>query len=77
MDATWDKTAQIIRDILKMPDLELTDNSSSNSIPEWDSLNHVMIVDQIEKTFEIKFSLDDMLSIDNMGNLVQLIQSKI
>ena len=76
MDNTLEVTKDIIRRVLKMPDLEITDNSSSDTIPEWDSLSHVMIIHEIEKKFDIKFSLDDMISIDSFGKLMNIIEAK-
>ena len=71
---------QILRDIFNtmFPNLlELNENSSSKDILAWDSLRHVMLITEIENQFEIKFDLDEMLSMKTFGEIRQNIASKL
>ena len=71
---------QKLRDIFytMFPNLsELNDNSSSKDIIAWDSLRHVMLITEIENQFEIKFDLDEMLSMKTFGDIRQNIASKL
>ncbi|MCF8380185.1 MAG: acyl carrier protein [Bacteroidales bacterium] len=56
---------------------DLKENTSSKDIPEWDSLRHVMLITEIENQFEIKFDLDEMLSMSSFGEIRQKVSDKI
>ena len=47
---------------------QINDDSGSESIPEWDSFNMYVLLNDIEKEFNIKFSLDETLEIKNVGD---------
>jgi acyl carrier protein len=49
--------------------LVLNENTSSNDIVSWNSLSHVILIDTIEKHFDIKFDLDAMLSMETFGEI--------
>ena len=71
---------QRLRDIFNamFPNLlELNENSSSKDILVWDSLRHVMLITEIENQFDIKFELDEMLSMKTFGEIRQNIASKL
>ena len=55
----------------------LNDELCADDIEEWDSLAQVQLVSLIQSTFNIKFSAKEMLSWDNVGQMVDSIQSKI
>jgi acyl carrier protein len=43
----------------------------------WDSLTHMVILTEIEKEFGIQFKLKEINKLKNMGNLIELITSKL
>ena len=67
----------IFRRVLKNEALLLTDDSSAETVPGWDSLSHVMLIAEIEKNFGIKFSLREMLSWKTVGKMIDCIEKKI
>lgn len=76
MDDIWEEIQIIVKNVLNTQELQLTQEMSSENIPEWDSLNHVLIINEIEKKFQIKFSLDDMLSLNTLGELTDMVRNK-
>lgn len=67
----------IFREELELDELELTDETTADDVEEWDSLSHVQLVVAMEKAFGIKFSSREILSWDNVGDLIDCIQGKI
>jgi acyl carrier protein len=71
------KLDEIFRDLFDLPDLELTPETSAADIEEWDSVNHVMLVVEIERQFKVKFHTAEIEEMKNVGDLVKLIINKL
>lgn len=68
---------EIFRDVLDNVDIELTDATSANDIEEWDSLAHVQLMDAIQNRFRVKISARDMVTWQNIGEMVDGIIYKL
>lgn len=68
---------EVFRDELELDDLVLEDETTADDVEEWDSLSHVQLVVALEKSFNIKFTSREILSWDNIGDLVDCISKKI
>lgn len=70
------KLTEIFRDLFELPDLVLNTGMSAEDIDEWDSVNHVMLVVEVERQFKIKFNTAEVEEMKNVGDLVKLIIGK-
>lgn len=79
MDETqiYAKLDEVFRDVFDEADIHLSPTLSAKDVDGWDSLTHIRLILTIEKTFKIKFSTSDIGKLENVGDLVALIQSKI
>ncbi len=50
---------------------------TANDVANWDSLTHMLMIGEVEKTFSVKFKLKELGKLDSVGSLVDLIESKI
>jgi len=66
----------IFSDVLDLPDLYLTAESSAQNVEGWDSLAHVTLVVAIEKRYNIKFALAELRNLKNVGEMADLIIKK-
>ena len=48
-----------------------------DDVDEWDSLSHVQLVAAIEDAFSIKFKSREILSWENIGDLIDSIEKKV
>lgn len=71
------RVQDVFREELELDDLVLNDETTADDVEEWDSLSHVQLVVALEKAFNIKFSSREILSWDNIGDLVDCICKKI
>jgi acyl carrier protein len=71
------RVQDVFREELELDDLVLNDETTADDVEEWDSLSHVQLVVALEKAFNIKFSSREILSWDNIGDLVDCIDKKI
>lgn len=67
----------IFKDVLDNGDIVLTEHTTANDIEEWDSLSHIQLIVEIEKHFKVKFSSTEILSWQNVGEMLLAIQSKL
>lgn len=66
----------IFIDVLEDDDIVLNYNTNADNITGWDSLNHVVLVVEIEKRFNIKFKLEEIQSFKNIGEICDNIFNK-
>ncbi len=67
----------IFRDILDLPDLQLTRESNAANVEGWDSLAHVNLVIAVEKRYKIRMALGELQDLRNVGDMVDLIRKKL
>jgi acyl carrier protein len=68
---------RIFRDITENHDLVLTRDLIADDVEGWDSLNHTLIIAAIQKQFNIKFTLPEVLKLENIGDLLDTINRKL
>tara|TARA_B100000927_G_C16459286_1_gene467184 strand:+ start:704 stop:910 length:207 start_codon:yes stop_codon:yes gene_type:complete len=67
----------IFSDILRCDEADINENSSADEIDQWDSLAHIKLILEIERQFDIKFSLGELQNLKNIKGLISLVESKI
>ena len=67
----------IFRDILENEEIILSNETTADDIEEWDSLSHIQLIVTIEKTFKIKFTSREILSWNNVGEMIICIAGKL
>jgi len=71
------KVQDIFRDIFDDISLEISDLTNANDIEDWDSLEQISILVAIEKEFGIKFSIDDVEQLENVGQTIDVVERKL
>lgn len=71
------RVEEIFREELEQDDLVLTDETTAENVEGWDSLSHVQLVAAMEEAFGIEFKSREILSWENVGDLIDSIQKKV
>jgi acyl carrier protein len=71
-----DKVNEVFKDMFDDDELVLTRGTTAKDVMGWDSLMHVRLVLQIEKTFNIRFLSSEVAALKNVGEFVDLINAK-
>jgi acyl carrier protein len=50
---------------------------SAHMVDEWDSLLHVKLILAVEKEFQIRFTLPEISSFQNAGDLIHAVSAKV
>jgi acyl carrier protein len=72
-----EKMHAIFLDELDLEELNLTEETTTLDIGEWDSLSHIQLSVAFEKAFQIRFTSSEMQSWKNVGEIVDCIASKL
>ena len=67
----------ILADVLDLPDLSVTQQTTAEDVEGWDSFNHINIVVAVESKFGIKFHTAEVEELRNVGDLVELVEKKL
>ena len=59
---------QIVSEVMNIPIEKISDSSGPESIPEWDSFNMFVLLAEIDKEFNVNFSLEETLQIKTIGD---------
>ena len=71
------KMNTIFCDVFDDDSMKIFDNMTSADIEEWDSLNHITLVVNIEKVFGLKLILSEVGKLENIGEMIELIFKKL
>lgn len=58
-------------------EIDLSRTTSANDIEKWDSLNHIVLIKNIEAEFQLEIDLFDIIEFENVGDIVAYLQKEI
>ncbi len=70
------KLKTVFEKVFQEKDLTITREMTAEDIEEWDSLRHIQLITEVEMAFGTKFRLREVLSMKNVGDLIDLIHTK-
>ena len=73
---TIEQLQAIFRDVFDDEDLPVNADTTANDIDEWDSLAHIRLILQIEKSFSLHFDASEIEKLENVGQMAELISLK-
>ncbi len=73
----YKKLDKVFQDVFDDADIHVTDATTSDDIEDWDSFEHINLIVAVEKEFGIKFSMGQTNKLKNVGEMVDLILSKL
>lgn len=71
------KLNEVFCDVFDNKDIVITEETVAEDIEEWDSLAHIQLAKELEKEFGIKLTAKEIMSWDNVGEMVDSIAYKI
>ena len=67
----------VARQVFARPDLTIARETVADDVAEWDSLSHMQLIMQVEKRFGIRLTIVDISGLENVGDLVDAVESKL
>ena len=75
MTAVKNKVYNIISETLKVDSNVIDDSMGPGDIEQWDSLGQIQLMSQIEKSFNVKFDVDQIMSINTVSDIVLILSN--
>ncbi|MGA7291956.1 MAG: acyl carrier protein [Terriglobales bacterium] len=72
--STFEQVRGIASDIFGVPTGKITDESSPETIENWDSIQHLNLVLAIEEKFGVQLEPEDIEQMKNIGAVVALVE---
>jgi|TARA_B110000495_G_C23038048_1_gene620851 acyl carrier protein len=70
------KVFEIVADVLNTKLEVLSDDTTQADIETWDSLNSLLLVNEIEKDFDVKFTIDEVIKIEKISDIKKILIKK-
>lgn len=78
MSDTRERCAMVMAKIMEIGQADVVDDSSPDTLDQWDSLSHVQLVLGLESEFDIKISPEDGIEhFVDFKSVVEYIQGKL
>lgn len=74
--AILEKLNEIFQDIFDDDSLVITETTTANDVEDWDSIEHINLIDAVEKEFGMKFKMQEVSGMKNVGEMVQIIAER-
>ena len=67
---------KIISSIFGISEDKINDDLLRENTSEWDSFNHLLLINELESKFNINFTIQETESITSVSNIINLLKSK-
>lgn len=73
----WEKLNTVFKEVFKDEKLTISPSTNNNDIDGWTSLSHALLIEALEKKFNIVFDLDEILTMHSVEDIYNTIEKKI
>ncbi len=70
-----EKLYEISARVLSISVSDLNDDSSPENIESWDSFNGLVLVDELENHFKVKFTISEITNVKNVSDIKKYLTS--
>lgn len=67
----------IFRDVFDDDSITVTETTTAEDIEDWDSLEHINLINAIEHEMGMKFTMGQVVSMKNVGEMVDVIAASV
>ena len=65
----------IVAKVFSISESEINDESSPENIESWDSFNGLVLVDELENHFKVKFTISEITNVKNVSDIKKYLTS--
>ena len=76
-DDVQEQLLSVFRSVFEIDDLQIADDMTADNIEQWDSLAHITLITEVEKSFEVRFRNAEVARLKNIGDLKALVNKHL
>ena len=76
MDEIYERLNEVFRDVFDDDSIEVNEDTTAADIEDWDSLNHITLIDAVESEFGVHFTMGEVSGMKNVGEMAQIIKER-
>ncbi len=76
-EEVFERLNAVFQDVFDDGSITVNDGTTADDIEGWDSLEHINLVAAVEAEFGIKFSMGQVVSMKNVGEMADIILQKL
>jgi acyl carrier protein len=69
-----EKLVKIVSSTFNIPESAVKDDLEYQSIPQWDSISHMLLISELEQAFNIVIDTDDVISLSSVGKAKEILK---
>ena len=73
----YERLNNVFRDVFDDDSICVKPETTSNDIEDWDSLEHINLVVAVEQEFGMKFNMNEVTTMKNVGEMVEIIMTRM
>lgn len=66
----------LVTEHFKIAAESISDTLSAKDIPEWDSMNYLLFIADVEKEYSVSFTMDEVLGAQTLGDIKNMLRAK-
>ena len=74
-EEVFERLNNVFRDVLDDDTIQLHDETVAEDVDGWDSFEHINLIVAVEDEFSFKFPMGKVVSMENVGEMVDIILS--
>ena len=71
------KLNKIFQKVFDDRSITVNRQTTADDIEDWDSIEHITLIGAVETAFKMKFKMKEVSSMKNVGEMVDIIKSRI
>ncbi len=72
-----ERLTNVFRSVFDDEEINITESTTAADIEDWDSLEHINLLVAVEQEFNIKFNMNEVSNMKNVGEMVDIILPRI
>ena len=72
----WKRLNEVFRDVFDDKKINVNENTTSEDIEDWDSLEHINLIEAVEQEFSMRFKMKEESGMKNVGEMAAIISER-
>ena len=69
-----ERVIKIIAEAIQVEGNKIDEDTAIGDFPNWDSMGQLVIITSLEKEFDIKFDPEDIMDLEDVGDMISAIE---